>query len=465
MILKRCVVSILLILSFQFNAGAQVTLRQKIGQMIIVTFTGDSLGKRTASLDTLKSDLAEGLIGGVTYYTWSNNLKNPAQISLLSSQLQQNAKIPLLIATDQEGGSVARLGASNGFQSSKTAYQLGTIINKEDSTRAQASMMAGWLRQNGINTDYAPDADVNVNPTSPAIGALGRSFSSKPDSVAAHVGWFIDEMHKKNIMTTVKHFPGHGSATTDSHLGFTDISTSWTTQELIPFQSVISNRTADIVMMGHLFNRSLDSIYPASLSYNVVTNILRKQLGFDGIIITDAMNMGAITQNYGFEQSIVLAVKAGVNLLLYPMNFDSLNRSLARTIVGLIEKNVQSGIIPQSCIDDSYTRIMNLKMKYLGVTAVHLANTMSLPKDITLKNYPNPFNAETILQYELPQSERIQLRIYDLLGREVSVLKDEDARQGTYTVRWNPSSLSSGVYIAVLTTRTSIVKQKLVLMK
>ena len=118
MILKRCVVSILLILSFQFNAGAQVTLRQKIGQMIIVTFTGDSLGKRTASLDTLKSDLAEGLIGGVTYYTWSNNLKNPAQISLLSSQLQQNAKIPLLIATDQEGGSVARLGASNGFQSS-----------------------------------------------------------------------------------------------------------------------------------------------------------------------------------------------------------------------------------------------------------------------------------------------------------------------------------------------------------
>ena len=145
-------------------------------------------------------------------------------------------------------------------------------------------------------------------------------------------------MHKKNIISTLKHFPGHGSATTDSHLGFTDISTTWTTQELIPFQSVISNRTGDIVMMGHLFNKSLDSLYPASLSYNVVTNLLRQQLGFDGVIITDAMNMGAITQNYGFEQSIILAVKAGVNLLLYPMNFDSLNKISCPYIVGSLKK-------------------------------------------------------------------------------------------------------------------------------
>jgi beta-N-acetylhexosaminidase len=465
MYLKRCVISILLILSFYFFAEAQVTLRQKIGQMVIVTFTGDSLEKRTASLDTLKNDLADGLIGGVTYYTWSNNLKNPAQITRLSGQLQQNTKIPLLIATDQEGGSVARLSGSNGFQSSKTAYQLGTIINREDSTRAQSALMAGWLQQSGINTDYAPDADVDVNPSSPAIGALGRSFSSKPDSVAAHVGWFIDEMHRKNIITTVKHFPGHGSAATDSHLGFTDISTTWTTQELVPFQSIISNRTADIIMMGHLFNRSLDSLYPASLSYNIVTTILRKQLGFDGVIITDAMNMGAITQNYGFEQSIILAVKAGVNLLLYPANFDSLNRSLARTIVGLIEKNVQSGVIPQSCIDDSYARIMNLKTKYLGVTLVYVEGNSNLPITCTIQNYPNPFNIETILQYQVPQSGRIQLRIFDLLGRVVSVLKDEVAHQGVYTARWNASSCASGVYIAVLTTPTNVVKQKLVLLK
>ena len=190
--LKRSAVSIILCLSIQVSAEAQVSLRQKIGQMIIVTFTGDSLEKRTASLDTLKNDLADGLIGGVTYYTWSNNLKNPAQITRLSGQLQQNTKIPLFIATDQEGGNVARLSASNGFKSSKTAYQLGTIINKEDSTRAQASLMAGWLQQSGINTDFAPDADVDVNPTSPAIGALGRSFSPNPDSVADHVGWFIE---------------------------------------------------------------------------------------------------------------------------------------------------------------------------------------------------------------------------------------------------------------------------------
>lgn len=175
--------------------------------------------------------------------------------------------------------------------------------------------------------------------------------------------------------------------------------------------------------------------------------------------------MGAITQNYGFEQSIILAVKAGVNLLLYPMNFDSVNGSLARTIVGLIEKNIQSGVIPQSCIEDSYTRIMNLKTKYLGVTFVQLENNTNQPKTITLKNYPNPFNAETVLQYELPQSGRIQLKIYDLLGREVSVLKNEDVRQGIYIVRWNASSFASGVYIAVLSTPTGVIKQKLVLLK
>jgi beta-N-acetylhexosaminidase len=463
--LKRSIVSILLIISFQFDAEAQVTLRQKIGQMIMVTFTGDSLEKRTASIDTLKNDLADGLIGGVTYFTWSNNLKNPAQITRLSGQLQQNAKIPLLIATDQEGGKVARLSASNGFQSSKTAYQLGTIINKEDSTRVQAFMMAGWLKQSGINTDFAPVADVNVNPLSPAIGALERSFSAKPDSVTAHIGWFIDEMRKKNIITTVKHFPGHGSATADSHNELPDISTTWTTQELIPFQSVISNRTAEIVMMGHLFNKTLDSLYPTSLSNNVVTNLLRNQMGFDGVVITDAMSMAAISKYYGFTESIVLAVNAGVNLLLYTTNFDSLNRSLARTIVGLIEQKVQAGIISETRIEDSYTRIMKLKTKYLGVTFAQLENTINQPKTITLKNYPNPFNAETILQYELPQSGRIHLKIYDLLGREVSVLKDEEVRQGVYAVRWNASSFASGVYIAVLTTPTSVIKQKLVLMK
>ena len=278
-------------------------------------------------------------------------------------------------------------------------------------------------------------------------------------------GGLSNELHKKNIITTVKHFPGHGSAATDSHLGFTDISATWTVQELTPFQSVISKRTADIVMTGHLFNSALDSLYPASLSYNVVTNILRRQNEFDGVVITDAMNMGAITQNYGFEQSIVLAVKAGVNLLLYPMNFDSINGSLARTIVGLIEKNVQSGVIPQSCIDDSYARIMNLKTKYLGVTVAPLENTMNQPKDLTLRNYPNPFNVETILQYKVPQAGRIHLKIYDLLGRVVSVLKDEDTRQGIYTARWNAASFASGVYIAILKTPTSVVKQKLVLMK
>ena len=444
---------------------AQVSLRQKIGQMIMVTFIGDSLEKKIPSIDTLKNDLAQGLIGGVTFFAWSNNLKNPAQITRLSAQLQQLAGIPLLIATDQEGGKVARLSSSNGFTATSTAYQLGTIINKEDSTREQASLMTGWLQQSGINTNFAPVADVNVNPKSPAIGASERSFSARPDSVTAHIGWFIEEMHKKNIITTLKHFPGHGSAVSDSHLGFTDISTTWSDQELIPFQAMISNHSADMVMMGHLYNKFLDSLYPASLSYSVITNLLRNQMGFEGVVITDAMGMGAITLNYGFEESIVLAVNAGVNLLLYTTNFDSLNRSLARTIVGIIEQKVQAGTIPLARIDVSYNHILALKAKYLGVTFAELRRSGSRPRTPTLGNYPNPFNPETMLKIELPHTAKIQLKIYDLLGREVMVLKDGELQQGEHQIRWNASSFASGVYIAVLTTPTAVVKQKLLLLK
>jgi len=453
------------IVYISFDALAQVSLRQKIGQMIMVTFTGDSLEKKTASIDTLKTDLEEGLISGVTYFTWSNNLKNPAQITRLSGQLQQRSHIPLFIATDQEGGKVARLSSSNGFTSSLSAYRLGTIINKEDSTRKQAASMAGWLQQSGINIDFAPVADLNVNPQSPAIGALERSFSANTDTVTAHIGWFMDEMNKKNIMTTLKHFPGHGSAKSDSHLGFTDITSTWTEQELVPFQSMINNRSADIVMMGHLYNKLLDSLYPASLSAKVISNLLRDQMKFDGVVITDAMGMAAITQNFGFEESIVLAVNAGVNLLLYTSNFDTVNHSLARTIVGLIERKVLAGIIPPARIDDSYNRVMTLKAKYLGTVLAASDKKKNLPLKPSLTNYPNPFNPETVLRIQLPNAGKVQLKIYDLLGREVGFLKDENLPEGEHQIHWNASSLSSGVYVAVLTTETAVIKQKLMLLR
>lgn len=223
------------LLSFNSQVSdAHISLRRKIGQMVMVTFMGDSLEKSSASLDTMKSDLANGFVGGTIFFTWSNNLRRPQQITHLTSELQRRSSIPLLVATDEEGGQVARLSGSNRFAATPSAYQMGTVINSEASTRSTASTMAGWFVQTGINVNLAPVVDVNVNPTSPAIGALGRSFSSNASTVASHAGWFIDEFHKRQLFTTLKHFPGHGSAKTDSHLGLVDI-TNW---EIIQIRSI-----------------------------------------------------------------------------------------------------------------------------------------------------------------------------------------------------------------------------------
>ena len=179
------------------------------------------------SMDTLKSDLANRLVGGVVMFVWSENLANPAHIARFTGQLQALAHVPLLLAIDQEGGKVARLSASNGFAATSTAYDLGTVLNQESTTQGAASTMAGWFVQTGLTMNLAPVVDVNVNPASPAIGALKRSFSADAATVARHASWFIDEFHAKHILTALKHFPGHGSATADSHLGFTDITTTW----------------------------------------------------------------------------------------------------------------------------------------------------------------------------------------------------------------------------------------------
>ncbi len=252
----RILAALLWLLSLAFHLGeAQTSLRQKIGQMVMVTFVGDSLEESSASLDTMKSDLANGLVGGTIMYTWSNNLNRPAQISHLTSELQRRALTPLLIAIDEEGGQVARLGPSNGFASTPSAYQLGTLINNETYTRSTASMMASWFVQTGLNLNFAPVVDVDVNPSSPAIGALQRSFSANPSVVASQASWFIDEFHKKKILTTLKHFPGHGSATTDSHLGLVDITKTWADSELIPYRQLLSAGVVDLIMTAPCLQR------------------------------------------------------------------------------------------------------------------------------------------------------------------------------------------------------------------
>lgn len=423
---------------FPFILTAQPTLQQKIAQMVMVSFTG------TVIPDSIKMDIQKRGLGGIILY--AGNITSKSQVALLTSQLSALSSSQLLIAVDQEGGKVARLSAANGFAATPTAYHLGTVVNREDSTRANSSMMAGWVRQSGFNIDFAPVADVNVNPLSPAIGKSERSYSSNPDTVALHTGWFVEEFRKKGIITAMKHFPGHGSAATDSHLGFTDVTTTWSSKELIPYRTAIKNGTVDMVMIGHLFNAKIDSVYPASLSARTINGLLRDSLGFNGVVISDALTMGAISQNFAMDDVLERSVNSGTDILLWNGNSYN-NRSLAGYIVDVVSKKVADGKIDASTIDSAYNRIQQLKQRIL--TNISRSFAVTVPSEMRLEqNYPNPFNSSTQITFSVPHSGRTSLTVHNTLGQSIATLFQGETEAGiTYRALFRAHGLASGIYL------------------
>lgn len=447
MILRDRTLTLLLILAFTAfsRAEADDALRRKIGQMFILGFTGTTLS------DTIRADLALRNLGGVIFM--GANCSSPVQVHNLTAAVNSAAATFPFIAVDEEGGLVARLNQNNGYAATVSEYQLGTVWNSTDSTAHQAATIGSWLSTGGFTTDFAPVVDVNVNPQSPAIGALDRSYSSRPTTVAAHSRVFIDQLHARRVMTALKHFPGHGSATTDSHLQLPDITNTWADSELIPYRTLIAANVVDMIMVGHLYNARIDSLYPTSLSRATVTGLLRDSLGYRGVVITDDLyNMKAITDLYGREEAASLAVNAGVDILLYVSNILGDGTSLLRHMVDTIEARVNAGLIPASRIDESYQRIQALKAAY-ATSGITPGPPAFVPARISLGTYPNPFNPASIVRYTLPARARVRLAIYTLLGQEVAVLADGIAEVGSHEVRFDAAGKASGVYLARLTVR------------
>ena len=438
------------------QAFSNADLRYKIGQMIMVGFHDINVP------DSLAFDIANRNLGGVLLL--ARNLSDPQQIKDLTTQINESAEIPLFISVDQEGGHVARLDENNGFEETYSAYQLGTNFNSEDSTRATTAKMAQWLVQSGINMNLAPVADVNVNPSSPAIGYWERSFSNNPLTVFEHSSWFIDEFHQQNIITTLKHFPGHGSAEQDSHDGFTDVSTTWADSELVPYQMLFDQDFADFVMTGHLYNVNLDNQYPASLSGKVVTNLLRDSLGYEGLIISDEMFMRAIRDNYSFEEAIELAINAGTDIVLYITNMKD-NKSLVNQIINIVAQKVSQGLIAESRIDESYQRIIDLKKKYLNYSSIQNFVDIKKPETFELYNYPNPFNANTNITLSIEQEMFINLKIYNISGELVQVLLDNKFPAGRHLSQFDGSRLPSGIYFVRVETQGMSQSRKITLIK
>lgn len=314
------------------------------------------------------ADIRERHLGGAVLFNYDvgeksfrRNIESAAQLKALNAALQSHAEIPLLISIDQEGGRVSRLQERYGFPATQSQQYYGTLDDLT-ATRAAAEAEGKILRELGINLNLAPVVDVNLNPDSPAIGAIERSFSAEPKIVTAQAAAEIEGYHAQGILCTLKHFPGHGSAAADSHLGFVDVTETWQSSELEPYRDLITAGLADAVMTAHVFNSKLDSEYPATLSHKIITGILREQLGYDGVVISDDMQMGAIRQYYGFEQAVELAIKAGVDILAIANNSIYDAEVGART-VNIVSQLVRDGKISPERIDQSYQRIQRLKAR------------------------------------------------------------------------------------------------------
>ena len=342
------------------TANTAPSLDIMIGSMLMLGFRGADLPPG----DPFLAQVRAGHVGHVILFDrdvttgGERNITSPQQLRQLTATLRAAAPGPLLIAVDQEGGRVRRLKPQKGFAELPSAQSMGA--GQPDKTRAVARQLGRELAGLGISVNLAPVADVNSNPANPAIGALERSFSPNPTLVAAHAIAFGQGLAQQGVIPVIKHFPGQGGAQKDSHLGLTDITRSWNAKaDLAPYAQAFAQGWPGMVMLGHLFHTGLDSNYPATLSRAVVADLLRGRMGWQGVIISDDMQMKAITDHYGMEQAVLLAVNAGVDILLFGNNLywdENLPQKAFATLKGL----VQSGRISQQRVMESWLRISNL---------------------------------------------------------------------------------------------------------
>lgn len=337
----------------------ELSVSEKVGQLFMTRpdaliyndFADHNVNQVT---DRLKNELSSLPLGGISMF--GGNFKSPEQIKSLTKGLQDASRVPLLMSLDEEGGSVARI-ANAGFPVTKVSsmYEIGSTGNPEKAYNA-GKAIGTYIKEYGFNVDFAPVADVLSNPKNTVIGK--RSFGSDPEKVSEMVGRCIDGLHDSGIITTVKHFPGHGGTYEDTHTQLAVIDKTWDELkqcELIPFAENLDK--TDMVMVAHIAlpNVTGDKT-PASLSYKVMTEKLRNEMGFKGVIITDGLGMNAITNQYSSGKAAVMSFKAGADILLIPAKIKDAYQAVLAA--------VNSGEISQERLDESVLRILTLKEKY-----------------------------------------------------------------------------------------------------
>ncbi|MFA6174515.1 MAG: glycoside hydrolase family 3 N-terminal domain-containing protein [Kiritimatiellales bacterium] len=350
-----------LLLAGAVTCFAETSPEQKIGGLLMVGFRGMSVDQNSPVV----RDILEYNLGGVILFdadlqlkTNERNIRSPEQLARLTGILQSYAKGSLLIAIDQEGGLVNRLKPAYGFPPTLSQQQLGAR-NDSEFTYRQTALLAAALKASGINLNLAPDVDLAVNPEN-FIVKKERTFSADPEKTVCHAAEFIRAHHDQGVLCTLKHFPGHGSSAADSHKDMTDVTETWQAKELEPYRQLC--KKTDVVMTAHIFQRNLDPELPATLSKRIITGLLRNEIEYDGVVITDDLGMKAIADHYGFETALEYSLNAGADILLIANN-ETCDPDMVPKTVQIIAGLVRSGRVPEARIDEACRRIAQLKSR------------------------------------------------------------------------------------------------------
>lgn len=329
----------------------EMSIEEKIGQMVIAGLEGYSLDVNSRKM------IEEHLVGGIIIF--GKNVESSDQLlALINSIKEANSKnrIPIFISVDEEGGSVSRMPKE--IKKLPTSGKIGQLNDKELSYNI-GSILGEELKMFGFNMDFAPVLDINSNPKNPVIGdrAFGADFKIVSDlGVQTMKG-----IQSEGVISVVKHFPGHGDTSVDSHIGLPTIDHDLERLkdfELMPFKEAIEN-DADAVMVAHILLTNIDPKYPSSLSKTIITDLLRKDLGFEGVVVSDDMTMGAIVENYEIGDAAIKAINAGSDIILVAHGFEN-----SLTVINSIKEALTKGTLSEERLNESIYRILKLKEKY-----------------------------------------------------------------------------------------------------
>lgn len=333
-----------------------MTLEEKVSQLFMLDFRKDLEGNCILEVnDTIREFMKSYKIGGIILF--SENIDNPDQTKQLINEFNSMSSLPLIVGVDEEGRLVNRVNRKSSMNLTPlpNAIDIGKTNDAKKAYKT-GNYIGSYLNDLGFNLDFAPVADVNTNPNNPVIGI--RSFGSEPELVSRMVLEFSKGLQDANVVPVIKHFPGHGDTGLDSHNGSVQVMKTWEelkSIEWVPFKKAIDNGI-EVIMIGHIETPLIsDTGLPSSLNSDIIQKALREELGFNGVVITDALEMGAIANYYNSSEAAIMAIDAGVDILLMPSNFiDAYDGILSA---------IKEGKISESRINESLYRILKLKVK------------------------------------------------------------------------------------------------------